>query len=43
MDQVKKIEAVQIRKEQDQIRKKLSSEHPELSKMEEQKDRKSVV
>ena len=37
MDQVKEIEAVQIKKEQDQIRKSLTLEHPELSEMEERK------
>ena len=37
MDQVREIEAAQIKKEQDQIRKSLTLEHPELSEMEEQK------
>lgn len=37
MDQVKEIEAVQIKKEQDQNRKSLTLEHPELSEIEEQK------
>lgn len=37
MDQIKEIEAVQIKKEKDQIRKSLTLEHPQLSEMEEQK------